>query len=198
MGGVPEYAFKALLAESGVAEDELEIVWMESHADVVSTLLTQGGYALVPEPQVTVAGTKSDTVSVDVDINALWNETFGYDLPMGVVACRTEVAENRPDDVVFFLNAYAKVLEGYNADKEAAAQTIADAGILPSAAIATAAMPRCNIMLETGFEAAKGILTPLYETLSSYNPQSVGGSIPEDDFYFSSAHPADFSVKLEF
>ncbi|MBR3718308.1 MAG: ABC transporter substrate-binding protein, partial [Firmicutes bacterium] len=54
MGGVPEYAFKALMANAGLAEGDIELVWMNSHADVVSTLLTQGGYALVPEPQVTV------------------------------------------------------------------------------------------------------------------------------------------------
>ena len=198
LGGVPEYAFKALMTNAGLAEGDIELVWMNSHADVVSTLLTQGGYALVPEPQVTVAGTKADTVSVDLDINALWKEAFGYDLPMGVVACRSEVAETRPDDIVYFLDQYYKVLESYNADKDAAAETIANAGILPAAGVAKAAMPRCNIMLETGFEAAKGILQPLYETLYASNPQAVGGSIPEDDFYFSNGKDVNYSIRLEF
>ena len=59
-------------------------------------------------------------------------------------------------------------------------------------------MPRCNIMLETGFEAAKGILQPLYETLYASNPQAVGGSIPEDDFYFSNGKDVNYSIRLEF
>jgi NitT/TauT family transport system substrate-binding protein len=198
MGGVPEYAFKALMAQAGLAEDDIELVWMNSHADVVSTLVSQGGYALVPEPQVTVAGTKADTVKVDLDLNAMWKEAFGYDLPMGVVACRAGLAEERPDDIVYFLNKYNGVLEQFAADPDAAAETIASAGILPAAGIAKAAMPRCNIMLETGFEACKSILTPLYETLSSYNPQAVGGSIPGDDFYFGKDHPTGYSIKLEF
>ena len=198
MGGVPEYAFKALMAQAGLAEDDIELVWMNSHADVVSTLVSQGGYALVPEPQVTVAGTKADTVKVDLDLNAMWKEAFGYDLPMGVVACRAGLAEERPDDIVYFLNKYNGVLEQFAADPDAAAETIASAGILPAAGIAKAAMPRCNIMLETGFEACKSILTPLYETLSSYNPQAVGGSIPGDDFYFGKDHPTAYSIKLEF
>ncbi len=198
MGGVPEYAFKALMTREGIGEDEIELVWMNSHADVVSTLLSQGGYALVPEPQVTVAGTKSDKISVDLDINALWKEAFGFDLPMGVVACRAAVAEERPDDIVYFLSEYSKVLELYQSDKDFAADTIAGMGILPAAGVAKAAMPRCNIMLETGFDACKSILTPLYETLASYNPQAVGGSIPADDFYFAKEHPTDYSIKLEF
>ena len=143
MGGVPEYAFKALMQNAGLAEDDIELVWMNSHADVV-------------------------------------------------------VAETRPGDLLYFLNEYNKVLESYNADKDAAAETIAAAGILPAAGIAKQAMPRCNIMLETGFDAAKGILTPLYETLFSYNPQAVGGKIPEDDFYFAKDHESNFSIKLEF
>ncbi len=197
MGGVPEYAFKALMEKEGLAESDVELIWMNSHADVVSTLISQGGYALVPEPQVTVAGTKADTVAVDLDINAMWKESFGYDLPMGVIACRAEIADNRADDLGYFLQEYNKVLEGYNADKDAAAETIANAGILPAAGVAKAAMPRCNIMLETGIAHAKDILTPLYETLFSFNPQSVGGSIPEDDFYFNSAF-GDYSIRLEF
>ncbi|MBP5750996.1 MAG: ABC transporter substrate-binding protein, partial [Firmicutes bacterium] len=198
MGGVPEYAFKALMAKEGLAEDDIELVWLNTHADVVSTLLTQGGYALVPEPQVTVAGTKADTVSVDLDINAMWKEAFGYDLPMGVIACRAEIADERPDDLVFLLNEYSENLKLFNEDKDFAAGVITGLGILPSEGVAKAAMPRCNIMLETGFEACKSILTPLYETLSSYNPQAVGGSIPGDDFYFGKDHPTDYSVKLEF
>lgn len=197
LGGVPEYAFKALMEKEGLAEDDIELVWLNSHADVVSTLISSGGYALVPEPQVTVAGTKADTVNVDLDINAMWKEAFGYDLPMGVIACRAEIADNRADDLGYFLREYNKVLEGYNADKDAAAETIANAGILPAAGVAKAAMPRCNIMLETGIAHAKEILTPLYETLSSYNPQAVGGSIPGDDFYFNSAF-GDYSIRLEF
>ena len=197
MGGVPEYAFKALMEKEGLAEDDIELIWMNSHADVVSTLISQGGYALVPEPQVTVAGTKADTVKVDLDINAMWKESFGYDLPMGVIACRAEIADNRADDLGYFLREYNKVLEGYNADKDAAAETIANAGILPAAGVAKAAMPRCNIMLETGIAHAKDILTPLYETLFSFNPQSVVGSIPGDDFYFNSAF-GDYSIRLEF
>lgn len=197
MGGVPEYAFKALMEKEGLAESDVELIWMNSHADVVSTLISQGGYALVPEPQVTVAGTKADTVKVDLDINAMWKESFGYDLPMGVIACRADIADNRADDLGYFLQEYNKVLEGYNADKDAAAETIANAGILPAAGVAKAAMPRCNIMLETGIAHAKDILTPLYETLFSFNPQSVGGSIPGDDFYFNSAF-GDYSIRLEF
>ena len=197
MGGVPEYAFKALMEKNGLAEDDIELIWMNSHADVVSTLISQGGYALVPEPQVTVAGTKADTVKVDLDINAMWKESFGYDLPMGVIACRAETADNRADDLGYFLREYNKVLEGYNADKDAAAETIANAGILPAAGVAKAAMPRCNIMLETGIAHAKDILTPLYETLFSFNPQSVGGAIPGDDFYYNSAF-GDYSIRLEF
>ena len=197
MGGVPEYAFKALMEKNGLAESDVELIWMNSHADVVSTLISQGGYALVPEPQVTVAGTKADTVKVDLDINAMWKESFGYDLPMGVIACRAETADNRADDLGYFLREYNKVLEGYNADKDAAAETIANAGILPAAGVAKAAMPRCNIMLETGIAHAKDILTPLYETLFSFNPQSVGGAIPGDDFYYNSAF-GDYSIRLEF
>lgn len=198
MGGVPEYAFKALMQQAGIAEEEIELVWMESHADVVSTLIANGGYALVPEPQVSAAAAKSEGVSVDIDINALWEETFGYSLPMGVIACRTEVAQARPDDLVYFLNAYYDNLTAMQADAAAACETIASAGIVPNAGIARSALPRCNIMLETAFDTVKGIISPLYDTLHAANPKAVGGTLPDDSFYFAYGRDLSYSIRLEF
>ena len=64
-----------------------------------------------------------------------------------------------------------------------AAALIADYGIVESAAVAEKALPRCNIVCLTGqemFEKLSGYL----QVLAEENPESVGGRLPEDRFYY--------------
>lgn len=63
-----------------------------------------------------------------------------------------------------------------------ASELVAAAGIIEKAAIAEKAMPLCNITYLDGDEmktALSGYLKVLYDQ----NPQSVGGTLPDDDFY---------------
>ena len=57
-------------------------------------------------------------------------------------------------------------------------------GIFLSAALAQKALPECNIVFIEGDEMKEklsGYLSVLFEQ----NPQSVGGALPDDAFYFS-------------
>ena len=64
-----------------------------------------------------------------------------------------------------------------------AAELVAQNGIIESSAVAEKALPHCNIVCLTGQE--------MYEKLSGYlqvlaeaAPESVGGVLPRDDFYY--------------
>lgn len=69
------------------------------------------------------------------------------------------------------------------ADPEGAAALIEKAGIVAKAAIAQKALPACNITYLDG-QDMKDALNGYLSVLLSQNPQSVGGSLPEDDFYY--------------
>ena len=49
--------------------------------------------------------------------------------------------------------------------------------------MAEKALPNCNIVCITGSEM-KQKLSGYLSVLFNQNPQSVGGALPEDDFYF--------------
>ena len=68
-------------------------------------------------------------------------------------------------------------------DVDAAAELIAAQGIVPKAPIAKKALPYCNVEFVAGEEmkeALNGYLSVLFEQ----NPASVGGSLPDDAFYY--------------
>ena len=68
------------------------------------------------------------------------------------------------------------------AEPEQAGQMIQDAGIFAKAAVAAKAIPNCNVCFVSGAEM-QAPLTAFLTALSTVAPQSIGGSVPGDDFY---------------
>ena len=62
-------------------------------------------------------------------------------------------------------------------------QVIVAAGIVAQAPIAEKALHYCNITCITG-EDMKGALSGYLEVLYEQNPESVGGTLPDDAFYY--------------
>ena len=64
-----------------------------------------------------------------------------------------------------------------------AAELVANYGIVPKAPVAEKALPACNIVYIAG-EEMKADLQGYLQVLYDQNPDSVGGALPGDDFYY--------------
>jgi NitT/TauT family transport system substrate-binding protein len=102
---------------------------------------------------------------------------------MSVVIARREFVENYPAAVISFMEEYAASVEFVNANVPEAAQLAVDFEIIPAVAIAEAAIPRTNIVFKTGDEMQRNLMG-FYRVLYNANPESVGGEMPEEDFFF--------------
>ena len=69
-------------------------------------------------------------------------------------------------------------------DPAAASELVARYEITPSAKIAELAIPKCALVCITGADQIKGVIQGYYEVLWQANPQSIGGGIPDDGFYY--------------
>lgn len=103
---------------------------------------------------------------------------------MGALVVRKDFAESNPAAVRNFLKEYQASTQYVTdeANLDDAAALIEQYGII-SAAVAKQALPYCNIVCITGEEmrtAAEGFLS----ILAKANPQSVGGTLPAEDFYY--------------
>ena len=66
----------------------------------------------------------------------------------------------------------------------AAAAPLAEAhGLAPSAAIAEKAIPACSLCFVSGSAMSEEV-TPYYEALFRADPAAIGGSLPDDGFYY--------------
>jgi NitT/TauT family transport system substrate-binding protein len=184
-GSTPEYALRYLLRENGVDPDkDVTIDWKSEHSECVTALASgEATVALLPQPFVTVAQSKLDNLRVALDLTEEWDKLDnGSGLITGVIVARKDVVDANPTAAKVFLQDYAASVDWVNENVADAAQLIGDYDIV-DAAVAEKALPACNIVCITGsqmHDKLSGYLSVLFDQ----NPQSVGGALPEDDFYF--------------
>ncbi len=189
-GSTPEYVLNYILEKQGV--QDVTIDWRSEHSEV--TTLAASGMAdivLLPEPHVTALMTKDPAFRIALDVTeefaaaAALNGKEGTVLSMGCFIVRTDFLENHPDAVARFMEDCAQSIAYANENVAAAAQEITDAGILASAKIAESAIPKCHMVFIAG-EEMKTQVSPLFDILYAANPASVGGAVPDDNFYYIS------------
>lgn len=185
-GATPEYALNYILSQNGIdPEKDLTIEWKSEHAECLSALMAEeNAIAMLPQPFVTTAQTKSDKIRVALDLTGEWDK-LGVDSTMltGVVVARKEFVESNPEAVEAFMKHYEASVKFVNENVESAAELIGKYDIVP-AQVAVNAVPNCNIVCITGDEM-KQKLSGYLGVLLEQNPKSVGGALPGDDFYYA-------------
>ena len=185
-GTTPEYVLRYLLTANGLDPDkDVDIQYYSEATEVTAQMAsTQDAIAVLPQPYVTAAGLKDDTLRVALDLTAEWDKVADTQLITGVTVVRKAYAEEHPDVVAAFLADYAQSVNAANTDLEGTAALCEEYGIVAKAALAQKALPQCNIVFETG-DQMKNDLTTYYQVLFDADPTSVGGSMPADDFYYA-------------
>lgn len=184
-GANPEYILDYVLEQNGLTPGkDVNIVF--TTADDVSAKMISGdaSVCMLPVPAATALQVKS-SARVALDLNEEWN-ALGTDstLTMGCIVVRTAFAEEHPELVTSFLKEYAASIDYVKNNVDAASTLVAQYGITPSAAIAAKAIPDCNMVCITGADDIRSAIQGYYQVLYTANPASIGGSIPDDAFYF--------------
>ena len=159
--------------------------WKSEHAECVAALAAgTADLALLPQPFVTVAQGKLENLRVALDLTAEWDALGGGSAMItGVAVARRDLVEERPELVDEFLREYAVSVDWVNGNTAEAAELVAANGIIESPAIAEKALPQCNIVCLTGQEMS-GKLSGYLQVLAEANPDSVGGQLPGDGFFY--------------
>ncbi len=184
-GSTPEYALNWILHENGIDPNtDVTIEWKSEHTECLAAVLQNDqAVALLPQPFVTTAQMNNENVQVLIDLTKEWDALDNESsLLTGVVIARKDFIEEHPEVVEAFMQHYEDSVKFVNENIDDAAVLVDKYDIVPKK-VAQKAIPNCNITLITGDEMKtklSGYLTVLFEQ----NPKSVGGQLPEDDFYY--------------
>lgn len=182
-GATPEYILNYLLDKNGVA-GSVEVNYVGEHA-ALATMLADGSaeIGMLPEPNVTSTLAGNDNMRIALNLTEEWNKVCSTELVQGVVIARKSFVNEHPEAIEQFLREYEKSSAFVNENIDEAAKLIVDVGILGNVEIAKKAIPNCNISFSKGeamYKAVEGMLAVLFEA----NPKSIGGKLPDKDFYY--------------
>ncbi len=185
-GAAPDFVFRYILEKNGLdPEKDVTLDYKMQHADL-SAALAEGdvAIALLPQPHVTAAMMKNPDLQVALNITEEWKSVTGdKELPMGALIVSKDFAENHKAELDSFLNEYEQSVAYVNEQSEEASALIEKFEILPKAAVAKKAIPLCNITYIEA-ENAKEFLKEFYQILFDFEAKSVGGKLPDDEFYY--------------
>lgn len=184
-GANPEYVLNYLLKQNGL-EPGKDVTVEYKASDELTSLMAAGkvDLAMLPVPAATSVLMKNQSVRAALNLTDEWDKvTTDGKLTMGCIVVRRAFAEQNPAAVKAFLQEYAASIDYVKNNVTAAAQLVAKFGITGNAQIAEAAIPQCNLICITGDEVRMSI-RGYYEVLYAADPSSIGGSVPDDSFYY--------------
>ncbi len=190
-GTTPEASLRYIMDANGLAEEDVTLEFKSEAAEVAAVLAEDSdAVGLLPQPFVTAACLQNDSLKVVLDINEEWtklqeasSDNQGGGMVTGVTVVRKAFLEEHPEAVEEFLKEHKDSTAAINEDPEAGAALAVEAGIVAKEPVALKAIPQCNITCMTGQEM-KDALAGYLEVLNGFDAQLVGGSLPEDDFYY--------------
>lgn len=191
-GANPEYVLNYLLEQNGLTPgQDVTIVWQAS--DEITARMAAGeiDLCMLPVPAATSVMMQNEAVRDAVDLNDAWTASGAAGtFTMGCLVARTEWLEENPDTAPVLLEEYAASIAYINGTEESLPLSgamsppvlIAQYGITPNATIAAAAIPQANLVYVDGMDLLD--IASYYEVLFAADPTSIGGSIPDDAFYY--------------
>lgn len=183
-GLTPDITFRHLLVENGLNPDEdLEIVYASSAAELAPTFLTgRSTVSMMPEPMITTVLTRKPDTHILVDIQEEWRNRYGSSYPQASLTVAGAFAQEHPIFTDVFINAFADAVEAATTDPGSAGAAVN--ALVPelNPEIITRAIPRMNLEFVRAPDA-RAAMEDYFEVLKAFNPATIGGTLPTDDFY---------------
>lgn len=185
-GATPEYVLNYLLEKNGLT-DQVTVEFKSEHAEVATLAAAATAdddtVYLLPEPNVTSALLQNQTLKTVLDLSAEFERASGVSLAMGCIVAKKDFVEQNSAAVAAFLTEYKASVEYTSTNLDDTAALCETYGVIPKAAVAKQAIPRCSIACLTGADMQKTVTENLTVLLNA-NAQSVGGKLPGDDFWY--------------
>lgn len=198
-GATPEYLFRYLLQANGIsvsadgAKPGAESVALDFSipaAEIAAALLSgKVQYAVVPEPFSTVATAKDASVRKAINLQDEYRAVMAAEgrsstnFPMTVVVVRKDFARTSPNLVRGLLAAYQEAVD-WTVENPAEAGRLVERHTLGlQAPVAAKVIPNGAYVFVSATEA-RPELEELYSIFLDFAPESIGGQLPGNDFYF--------------
>lgn len=185
-GGTPGYTTEYLIEKAGLSGD-VHLEYKATPFELLNMVQDRpGSIAVLPHPFVEMAKAMTPGLLIPIDLTEEWNRLNGTDAAQPVTTTtvvRRDFVEAHEQAVVEYLQQASASVEYVLANVDEASQWQQELGTFLNNNIAREAIPSCSICLVSG-TAMQTALEGFLQMLCDMNPESVGGKMPSQDFYY--------------
>jgi NitT/TauT family transport system substrate-binding protein len=184
-GTTAEYDLRILLNAAGVKQDvRMEFKGTDAEALAAAQVDEQGACAL-SEPYVSSARALPESQRIAVNGDAAWAALVeGCPVPMhGVLVARRDYLDSHPSAVGVLASDLDMSMEQVKEDSGGMVELLYQDGFVDSRGIAERMLASLDLSHVRGAKLRQA-LSPYYQLIFEQNADSVGGSLPGEDFYY--------------
>lgn len=184
----PDVFTKFFLDKNGLKEKEdYEIIYVSNKQELANLLITEKAkYATIIEPEVTAVKMKNNKIKTIISFEKEWqklkNDNNAH-IPTAGFGIIGETEKRDVELVKKFEIEYEKALKWVVKNPKLAGQ-LAEEKLGLNAKIVENAIPNMGLKYMNAKDSKK-ILDEYYKILKDYDPKTIGGNIPDENFYFN-------------
>lgn len=184
-GTTPQYTLEYILSKNGLTPGtDVKIEYKQEAAEVAAILTTDNdAIGMLPQPYASAVLLKNQNMKLALDMGNEWNKVADTPVVTGVAVARKEVIEDNKEAFDQFLDDYEASVEYCKDNSDSVASILAAKGVFEEP-VAKKAIPYLNIAFVSG-EKMQADIENYLNVLYKANPASVGGTMPDDEFYYS-------------
>jgi NitT/TauT family transport system substrate-binding protein len=189
-GAVPEFVFKKILIANKLNPDkDLKLDYSLAYPEIAQSLIAgRIENAILPEPFATMALSGNKNIRKVGDIQEEWAKAGGSkNYPITVLVVNADFAKENPKLIETIMNSIKNSIDWVKKDPKAAGTLVEKYKLGPGASEITAAIPSSNYNFIRATDA-KNDLVELFTIFLDFAPDSIGGSLPKDDFYLKTGN----------
>jgi NitT/TauT family transport system substrate-binding protein len=185
-GATPDYVFRKILLSKGLKPDtDVVFGYSLAYPEIAQALIAgRLSLAMLPEPFATMARSGNPGLRTVGNIQEEWAAVTGLgNFPMTVLVVDRDWAASHRAGLQTVLERLRASIEWVTANPAEAGALVEKHDLGLKAPVAAAAVPRSNYVYIPAAEA-RPALESLYRAFLEFAPQSIGGALPADSFYW--------------
>lgn len=182
-----QYILKSNGIPSGDDENSVNIEYSVANANVAQAMLSgKTDYVLAGEPYLTTVIKKDSSVQKVLDLQdeyTIFAEKSKEKFPFYVAVVNSEFALNNQEKLSLFSDLLKKSIEWTVNNPQKAGVSYQKNQLGFMAPIIGSAIGNCNFVYENASDSSPRIIE-LLKIILEYNPESIGGNLPDDEFFY--------------
>jgi NitT/TauT family transport system substrate-binding protein len=186
-GLVPDIVFRTLLKENGLDPDnDVNLIYLSGATELAPNFISgKAKISMLPEPVLSTVKMKKDDTYVLLDLQEEWSKVFGTTggYPQAGIFVKEDLINNYPSFVKQYIQVLEDGMKWINENPAEAGVYAEELELGQTAVVVEKSMPGNNIR-HSLVAGVRKELDQFFKILYDFNPETVGGVLPDDGLYY--------------